>query len=694
MLRPGDILGPYRIERELGRGGAAIVYLAWHQRLERPVALKVLYEHLRGDAGFVERFLFEARAAARLNHPNIITIHDAGHIDGIDYIAMAYVDGETLADILRRVPGPLPTDFVLSVVGQVAAALDYAHQRGIVHRDIKPSNILVQENGHVLLTDFGIARAASFTSQITQAGMVLGTPEYMSPEQAAGLAVDGRSDVYSLGIVAYHMLTGQPPFRGETPQATLYAHLHQPLPDPRGLNPALPPAVSTVLAMATAKAPERRYPTATAFAQALTLALTTTPGTATSVVPPTGPGTPRPPTPPVAAPPAGAPLWLYILLGFLIGLAALAFVTWILLRGQPGAAPIPVPSPTVVIGGILATVTPTPVPLAPLPTATPTLTPTATPTVTATPTPTPAPRAAYIAYVSNRTGSPQIYRIGSDGSDDRLLTHEGRNDRPFWSADGSLIFFHSDRGGRLALWSMRPDGSEQTRVLDVADAVAYSRSPDGRHMAYARRLEDGFGLYLDAALWVIIPGEQLAYVWSPDGRFIAFELAAPTKRIAVLAVGERTPLLLTDETHNAWNPTWAPDGRRLAFASDRDGNAGIYRLGRDGENPVRLTPLDTWSQAPAWSPDREDGGTMAYMMGDAGGTWSLMTMRADGSGRLRLYNPAFPGAVAAWSADAEQLAFLVHDGDLELAVIARDGSGFRRLTDNDADDWHPVWEPR
>ena len=687
MLRPGDILGPYRIERELGRGGAAIVYLAWQQRLERPVALKVLYEHLRGDVGFVERFLFEARAAARLNHPNIITVHDAGHIDGIDYIAMAYVEGETLADILRRVPGPLPTDFVLSVVAQVAAALDYAHQRGIVHRDIKPSNILVQDNGHVLLTDFGIARAASFTGPITQAGMVLGTPEYMSPEQAAGVAVDGRSDVYSLGIVAYHMLTGQPPFRGETPQATLYAHLQQPLPDPRSLNPALPPAVSTVLAMATAKAPERRYPTATAFAQALALALTAAPGTAATVLPPAA-GATRPPGPPGPAPAVAAPLWPYVLLGFLLGLAALAFVAWALLRGQPDAAPAPARSPTAVVGGIPATATPTPMVLLPAPTATPT----ATPTLTLTPTP--EPRAAYIVYVSDRTGNPQIYRIGSDGRDDRPLTHEGRNDRPFWSADGQLLFFHSDRGGRLALWSMRPDGSEQTPVFEAADAVAYALSPDGRHRVYARRQEDRYDLYLDGLPWLSIPGEQLAYVWSPDSRFVAFELNRVRKRIAIAAVGVGVPWFETEETANAWNPTWSPDGRWLAFASDRDGNAGIYRLDLANGSLVRLTPLEDWSQVPSWSPDQGDGGAIAHIVGDGNNTWSLFVMQADGSRRARLYNPVFPGTTLTWSADAGRIAFGIADEDRELAVIARNGTGFLRLTDNNANDWDPVWEPR
>lgn len=319
MLRPGDLLGPYRIDRELGRGGAAIVYLAYHQRLERPVALKVLYEHLQNDAGFAERFLFEARAAARLNHPNIVAIHDAGQIDGVDYIAMEYVEGESVAEILRRVAGPLPLDFTLSVINQVAVALDYAHQRGVVHRDIKPSNILVRANGHALLTDFGIARAASLTTA-TLTGAILGTPEYMSPEQAENRLLDGRSDVYSLAIVADTMLTGRPPFHAETPQATLYAQVHQPLPDPRLANPALAPTLVTVLQAGAAKAADRRYPTATAFAQALSGPAATPP--------------PSPPTPPPRAPapvqPGSSNLWLYILIGFFLGLAALALTAWAL----------------------------------------------------------------------------------------------------------------------------------------------------------------------------------------------------------------------------------------------------------------------------------------------------------------------------------------------------------------------------
>lgn len=321
MLRPGDLLGPYRIDRELGRGGAAIVYLAYHQRLERPVALKVLYEHLQNDAAFAERFLFEARAAARLDHPNIVAIYDAGQIDGIDYIAMEYVEGESLAEVLRRVAGPLPLDFTLSVINQVAAALDYAHQRGVVHRDIKPSNILVRANGHALLTDFGIARAATL-STATLTGAILGTPEYMSPEQVENRPVDGRSDVYSLAIVAYTMLTGRPPFHAEAPQATLYAQVHQPLPDPRLTNPALPFVLAAVLQAGAAKASERRHSTATAFAQALSGPAVAPPS------PPTPPTPPPHPSTPVQS--SAANLWLYILIGFLLGLAALALTAWVL----------------------------------------------------------------------------------------------------------------------------------------------------------------------------------------------------------------------------------------------------------------------------------------------------------------------------------------------------------------------------
>ncbi len=689
MLRPGDVLGPYRIDREIGRGGAAIVYLAYHMRLERPVALKVLYEQLRGDAGFVERFLFEARAAARLDHPNIVAIYDAGAIDGIDYIAEEYVDGESLADILRRVAGPLPLDFSISVITQVAAALDYAHQRGIIHRDIKPSNILIRRNGHALLTDFGIARAATMMSG-TQTGVVLGTPEYMSPEQAQGRPVDGRSDIYSLAIVAYHMLTGRPPFRGGTPQATLYAHVHQPLPDPRSIQPALPVALSVILQAGAAKAPERRYATATAFAQAL----------AAPVLAPASPPSSPPAAPPRNAAPAAAPrrsssgFWLWAILGFLIGLAVLSLAAWVLL--QPAAVPAPAPSPTPVAGlagqGPLATLPPAPA-VTPTPgvmvtvAATPAATPTPSPTATLQPPPAGPPA---IAYVSDRTGSPQIFLAAIDGSRDVQLTTVGRNEHPFWAGDGGLIFFTSDRGGQTALWSMRPDGSEQTQLYAAPGAVSYSISPDGQHVAYARPGADGYDLFLDGAEWITAPGDQTRYVWAPDSRRIAFENDGDPRVIYVAEIGVKQPLAVTAATTKSWNPTWAPDSQQLAFASTADGNAGIYAASAGG-GPVRLTPLEAWSQAPAWSPA---GGAIAYVGGEPDKTWSLYLMQANGAARTRLHTPVYPEAPAVWSHAGDKLAVLVDDGDRELAVIRADGGDFRLLTQNNANDWDPAWEPR
>ena len=270
-----ETLGPYRIERELGRGGMAVVYLAYHQRLERHVALKVLHEHLQHDADLVDRFLFEARAASRLEHRNIVVVYDAGQADGRDYIAMAYVEGESLADILQRVEGPLPPDFVISVIDQVSEALDYAHRRGIVHRDIKPSNILVRENGHVLLTDFGIAHAASMGA-FTKAGSVWGTPQYMSPEQAAGLKVDGRSDVYSLGIVCYQMLTGEKPFRSDTAPTTPYAYQNRVLPDPREKNPAPANYRRSGVAHGDRHGPGPTFPDCQCFCQGITFRVVAT----------------------------------------------------------------------------------------------------------------------------------------------------------------------------------------------------------------------------------------------------------------------------------------------------------------------------------------------------------------------------------------------------------------------------------
>lgn len=263
----GRRIGPYEIRDKLGQGGMATVYRAYQASLNRYVAIKVLPPTLAQDAQFVARFRQEALAAGGLSHPNILRIYDADTFEGRHYIVMDYVPGGTLADRLRA--EPLPPDVAAEIAAQIADALDHAHRRGIVHRDLKPSNILLDEEGRPLLADFGIAQALSSGPRLTQTGTSVGTPEYMSPEQGQGLRVDGRSDIYSLGIVLYQMVTGRVPFQAHTPVATLYQVVHQPPPPPRQLNPRIPAYLESVIMRALAKNPDQRFQSAREMAAAL-----------------------------------------------------------------------------------------------------------------------------------------------------------------------------------------------------------------------------------------------------------------------------------------------------------------------------------------------------------------------------------------------------------------------------------------
>ena len=283
----GRTLGSYQITEELGRGGMAIVYRAYQPSLNRYVAIKVLPPQLSFDQQFVDRFQREARAAANLRHPNIVVIHDVGHHDGTYYIVMEYLEGRTLKELVEQT-GPLPPQRAARIVEQIAAALDYAHQRGFVHRDVKPANVFVGEGDRVTLTDFGIAKAASETEHLTRTGTLMGTPEYMSPEQAEGGAVDHRTDLYALGVVLYQMLVGQVPFRGTTPHAVLHDVIYEAPPRPRQVYPNVSPALEPVVLKAIAKQPDDRYQRGAELVKDLRQALTGSRANAGSVpLPPT-----------------------------------------------------------------------------------------------------------------------------------------------------------------------------------------------------------------------------------------------------------------------------------------------------------------------------------------------------------------------------------------------------------------------
>ncbi|WP_333691732.1 serine/threonine-protein kinase, partial [Chloroflexus sp.] len=264
----GRRIGRYEVIEELGRGGMARVYRARDPQLQRIVALKVLAAQLSLDAEFIKRFEREARTAANLRHPNIVTVYDIGEDQGLHYIAMEYIDGLPLHTILER-RGTLGLEYAIALLEPIAAALDYAHQAGAVHRDVKPHNIMVDRNGRVVLTDFGIAQTLEADDQrLTRTGVFMGTPEYISPEQAEARRVDGRSDLYSLAVVAYEIITGRVPFSGPTPQLIL-AHAQLPPPPLSSVAPDLPTDLDLVMSRALAKRPERRFQTGAAFVAAL-----------------------------------------------------------------------------------------------------------------------------------------------------------------------------------------------------------------------------------------------------------------------------------------------------------------------------------------------------------------------------------------------------------------------------------------
>jgi eukaryotic-like serine/threonine-protein kinase len=249
----------YRIMRKLGSGGMANVYLAEDQELGRRVAIKILNDRHAGDEQFVERFRREAKNAAGLSHPNIVSIYDRGEAEGTYYIAMEYLDGRSLKElILSR--GPAPMSVAVDYARQILSALRFAHRNGLVHRDIKPHNVLVDPEGHVKVTDFGIARAGA--SQMTEEGSIIGTAQYLSPEQARGTQVDQTSDLYSLGIVLYEMLTGQVPFTGDSPVEIAMKHLSAVPPPLREQRPDIPKSLELVVLRALAKDPAARYQTA------------------------------------------------------------------------------------------------------------------------------------------------------------------------------------------------------------------------------------------------------------------------------------------------------------------------------------------------------------------------------------------------------------------------------------------------
>jgi Tol biopolymer transport system component/tRNA A-37 threonylcarbamoyl transferase component Bud32 len=627
----------YRVERELGQGGMATVYLAEDVRHRRKVAVKVLRPELAASMG-PDRFLREIEIAAQLQHPHILPLLDSGDADGFLFYVMPYVQGESLRDRLAR-EHELPVYDALRIVTEVADALAHAHLHGVVHRDIKPENILLSGR-HALVADFGVAKAVSEASgplKLTSVGVALGTPTYMAPEQAsADPNLDHRVDIYALGVVAYELLAGRAPFTGRTAQEVLAAHMTRP-PEPiRNFRSNLSPAVETIVLRCLEKHPADRWQTTGELV-----------GQLESLATPSGGITPTATQPisgvrPAVAGSKGPPRWLaWTAGGALVAGGALALT----LVNRPEAA--------VVVGKRIAVAVGAEVERWP----------------------SLSPDGKTVVFTRGPWGKSHLYVQQVDGGAPLAIPVQ----LPGWQCCGAL----SPDGSKLLLLAddqlyIVPTLGGQARAVPGSQSSGWGAwSPDGTRIAYAA-YDTLFVQALDAPRGTAIAhgGEVHSPAWSPDGRMIAFVIGnaafevngnlAPSALAVVPATGG-TPVALTDTSGLNTSPVWIPGRHSLFFISDRDGGRDIYEQqlsssGRPVGLPTRVTA--------GLNPDRiavsADGSRLAWsVFGETANVWSLPIPSRD-SLPLSQASPVTSGAQTieneAASADGR---WLYYDSDLK-----------------------------
>ncbi|HYN02449.1 MAG TPA: protein kinase [Vicinamibacteria bacterium] len=708
-LAAGTQLGPYEVVAPLGAGGMGEVYRARDGRLGRDVAVKVLPEAFKARPDRLARFEREARATGALNHPNILAVHDVGRHEGQPYVVFELLDGTTLRARLRH-GDRLPLRKCLEIGAQVAHGLDAAHAKGIVHRDLKPENLLVTTDGVVKILDFGLAKlqdepeivaGSSVSTQSeapwrTEAGSLLGTAGYMSPEQVRGHAIDPRSDIFALGAVLHEMLAGAPAFLKATRPETLLAILGEDPPDLAQVRPGVPPPVRGLVRRCLEKDPTERFQSARDLAFALEGLLSGADTLEERHGLAAGPRRTLPRARRWRAPAA---------VGCLVALAGVA--GWLLRR--PEAAP--------------ALGTPRQITSDPGWENEPAL----------------SPDGSFVAYVSDRSGNPDVWVSDVRGGEPLRLTDDPASDTsPAWLPDGSAIVFVSDRGGEQAVWKTPRLGGSATHL--VANALDPAISPDGSRVAFARTGSAGYNRIAVASLAAPTLATFLTHdedglwdhrqpAWSPDGREIAY--ADARNLWLVPAAGGRAGRVTSSPGPDG-EPAWSPDGNFLFYSSYRDDTLALWRVPVRGGVPARVTlgtgpevepslagsrlafstylsnmdvvlfdlrsgerqrlPGLRTESTPALSPD----GSQVVFNSDRGGTvdlWSqaLAGGRPVGSVR-RLTDDVATENLPTVSPDGRWLAFgRVLSGQRDIWIMPLAGGLARRITEDPAADKQPAW---
>lgn len=659
MLDPqaliGQQIGDYRVQTHLARGGMADVYLAQDTSLGRQVVLKIMLPMLAENSDFVERFQREARTTANLNHPNIIHIYQTGQLpEGRPYIAMQYVSGGTLEERLAQQAASqqhLPTATALRLMRHTAEALATAHSNGIVHRDFKPSNILLQPDGTPILTDLGIAMTQD-TTRLTHTGSVMGTPHYMSPEQASGQPLDGRSDLYSLGIILYEMLAGQPPFVADSPLAVLHKHIYEPPPALELFRPDLTAVTHTIIDRCLQKEAANRYANAGELVAALSQALVAENDHISTTQQPTIAISPQ--TQPAATQPARS-MWGWAIGGGLLAVL-LVGILWAVLG--PTSEP---PDATATIAVITPTVAEATATMATTEvsdvgeTAVPA---TRAPTPTKLPTPTLIPLQQKIVFQSNRDGDYDIYVMDINGNNQQPLTENDVVDElPVTAPNGKQILFQSERDGNMEIYSINIDGSNLRRLTNnLAQDRLPTWSPDSQKVAFISDRNGNFNIYTMNAdgsnvQQLTFDDERTGHMsWSVNNEIVfnSGTSAGSTWEIYVMQADGSQRRQLTDNNVSDWSPEWSPDGRSILYLSIVSGSdPAIFIMNRDGSgaNMVYNSP------AYEWGADWTKNGRQILFTAEINNTSTIYQMNADGSNATPISDR---GSYPSWSEFAEQ----------------------------------------